>query len=203
MKKWMIAALIISLFFFSSCRAKRAEEKIISGVDKKVGRYSYKKENLNLIIIVDTETARMRKKEKYFPLDIKVANKDLDSLTLTRENVFLLDEKGNRYHMASVEEILRDYDKLLLDSRFRDEGFVVGNKIATSFEFFIQEKSNFFPVKAGAGRVTDSVIIGRNRFIEDRLYFPMLPEGIEGKKLKLLFEVPELDFPLEVSFFVE
>jgi len=204
MKKYFHPLIILLISeFFLTCVTQDIETSAPSGLDKKFGLYSYKKENSAMVLIVDVEMARMRKNEKYFPLNVKIANKRLDSLTIDRDNLILVDQNGNAYNMASIDEIQREYDKLFADSRFKNQNLLIGDEIQTSFTFFIRERSNFFPAKPGGARVTNFVIIGKKRYIDDRIYFPMPSSGIEGQILKLRIDTLELHIPFEITFLVE
>ena len=58
--------LIISLIFVSSATEK-LERRTPSELDRKYGFFSYKKEDENLIMVIDVELAQRRKSENYFP----------------------------------------------------------------------------------------------------------------------------------------
>ena len=67
-------------------------------------------EDEHLIIVVDVELARRRLEGKYFPLSIKVANKRLLSLTLTRNSFILIDANRIPHYMPDIVELQKNYE---------------------------------------------------------------------------------------------
>ena len=55
--------------------------------------------------MVDTELILHRKVENYFPLGVKIANKNFYSLTLDRKSLILVDENDDIYYMPGVVEL--------------------------------------------------------------------------------------------------
>jgi hypothetical protein len=167
---------------------------------RKIGAFSYIKENKDLAIVVDLELAKRRLKENYFPLGIKIANKNLDSIIVDRDTLFLVDENDKVYSMPDILEVQKNYDKLGTDHKFKSQTGILGDELLTSFSYFQKALSNFFPQTQGAARVIDTVFIQKKGYMEDLIYFPMPSGGIEGKKLKLRLDVFDLENPFEMTF---
>mgnify|MGYP000692931951 CR=1 FL=1 len=166
----------------------------------KFSRYAYKVEDDQLIVIVDTELARLRLAEPYIPLDITIANKGLYSLTLTRSSFVLIDVSGEEYPLAEIDEVQQLYGKLVADSRYSYENLPLSKHAQTSFNYFGRQRCNFFPWIPGAARVTDVVIMPIRSYIYDRLYFRAPPRERLTEILRLRVEAPELEYPLEIAF---
>ena len=195
-----IEMILLSILMLASCAQFVSETP--SGVDKKLGAFSFIKENKNLVVVVDVELAIHRIKEHYFPLGIKIANKRLSGLSLDRDSFILIDQDGTLYKMPEVEEIEMYYDKLIADHKFKSQTGLVGDRMLTSFSLFRKAESNFFPQAQGAGRIIEAVYIQNKGFMEDLIYFPMPPEGIGGKVLCLRIDAVELEAPFEICFIV-
>lgn len=174
-----------------------------SGEERKFGAYAFIKENENLAVMVDIELTKRRKGENYFPLGVKIANKNLHSLTLDRDSLILVDENDDIYYMPDIVELQIYYDKLAADHKFKSQTGLLGDKMLTSFSYFRRAESNFFPQTQGAARIIDEVYIQNKGFMEDLIYFPMPPGGIVGKVFKLRVEAYGLDIPFEIRFRVD
>ncbi|MGQ9638227.1 MAG: hypothetical protein ACUVT6_10600 [Thermodesulfobacteriota bacterium] len=124
-------------------------------------------------------------------------------MTITRDSLILIDSKGNSYLMASIDEIQSDYRKLLADSEIKRLSFESEQQALTGFVYFERQKSNFFPLMAGGGGVTDLAILRPRGYIDDRLYFPMPADGIDEQKLTLKLVAKELESPVEVTFIIK
>ena len=157
-------------------------------------------EDEEVIIIVDTELARRRLNEPYIPLDITLANKGLYSLSLTRSSFVLVDEAGEEYPLAEIDEVQQSYNKLVADSRYSYENLLLSKHAQTSFTYFGRQRCNFFPWIPGAARVADVVIMPIRSYIYDRLYFPAPPPERLTGILRLRVAAPELEYPVEVAF---
>lgn len=168
----------------------------------KPGGFIFQGEDEHLIIVVDVELARRRLEEKYFPLSIKIANKRLPGLTLTRNSFILIDDSRIPHYMPDIVELQKNYEMLASDSRFRSQTGLLGDQLMTSFSYYRKAESRFFPKTAGAGRVIDEVHVRQRGYMEDLVYFPMPPGGIEGKVLILRIDAEELEVPADIAFTV-
>ncbi len=169
----------------------------------KFGAFSYKRETRELAIVADTELASRRLNEKYFPLGIKIANKNVDGFVVNRETLVLVDENGNVYPMPDILELQKNYNQLTPDHKFKSQTGILGDELLTSFSYFQKALSNFYPQTQGGARVIDSVYIRTKGYMEDLIYFPMPPGGIKGKVMKLRLDIPELKTPFEMIFVVD
>jgi len=183
------------------CSAYRWEGP--SGEERKFGPFAFIKENKDLAVVVDLELTLRRKGEKCFPLGVKIANKNLDSLMLDRDSLILVDQNDDIHYMPGVVELQMHYDKLAADHKFKSQTGLLGDQMLTSFSSYRRAESNFFPQTQGAARVIDEVYIQRKGYMEDLIYFPMPPGGIEGKVFKLRVEAYGLDIPFEIRFIVD
>lgn len=195
-----LLSFILTGLFLVACGTQQVVTDLPAGLDVKSGAYSYKNEDREISIVVDYEVARLRKDEKYFPLDVMIANKKLASVTVTRDSLILIDPNGKSYGMASIQEIQDNYQKLLADSQYRDSSAFTDTQALTSFTSYQPQRSNFFPEAAGGARVTERVVIKPRGYIDDRVYFPMPETKIEKQKLILRLVAPELDAPFDVVF---
>lgn len=195
---FMLAAMLVV-----ACGTQEVETDLPAGLDQKYSAYAYKAENRESALIVDYEVARLRKGERYFPLDVMIANKKLPAMTVTRDSLILIDSTGKFYNMATIDEIQDDYKKLLADSNLKYSTFESEQQALTSFSYFERQRSNFFPLQAGGARVTERVILRPRGYIDDRLYFPMPDTGVDRQKLTLRLVAAELEEPIEVVFTVK
>jgi hypothetical protein len=200
-----IYRLIFFLLSFSlliCCGGNNVRDESSSGGGERQGGSIYQGEDEHLIIVVDVELARRRMEQKYFPLSIKIANKRLPGLTLTRNSFILIDENRIPYYMPGVVELKKNYNMLASDSRFRSQTGLLGDQLVSSFSYYRKAESHFFPQTAGAGRVFDEVYVRQRGYMEDLIYFPMPPGGIEGKVLILRIDAEELEVPADIAFTV-
>ena len=204
MKKILPVLLLIGVsVLLIHCGKPRPETEIPGALDKKFSTYAYTKADSNLVVIVDYEMALHRKTENYFPLSIKVANKNLSSLTVDRDSLILEDMAGEVYFMPTINELQSNYDKLTPDGKFKSRTGLLADSLTTSFSFYRKAESNFFPQTPGAGRIIDTVFIQYKGYMEDFIYFPMPLEGIENRVFILRIEAPELDLPFEIRFMIK
>lgn len=196
-------SFFLILVLAASCTSYQAGRGSTIPSVRKFSVFSYIKENKDLAVIVDTELARRRKDEDYFPLGIKIANKSMESLIVDRESLILVDQDGKVYYMPDILELQKNYDLLASDHKFKSQTGLIGDQMLTGFSYFRQALSNFFPETQGAGKVIDRVYMQKKGYMEDLIYFPMPPGGIEGKILVLRLDAPQLEVPFEVHFPVE
>lgn len=177
------------------------DESSSGGGSGYTGSY-FQGEDEHIIVAVDVELTRLRLEEKYFPLSVKIANKRLPSLTLTRSSFILIDDKRIPHYMPDIKELQKEYDKLTPDSRYRSQTGLLRDQMPTSFTHYRRADSNFFPDTAGGARVIDEVYVRQRGFMEDVIYFPMPPGGIKGKVLIFRVDAEELEVPADIAFSV-
>lgn len=196
-------SFFLILLLAASCKSYRVGRGSAMPSERKFSAFSYIKENKDLAVIVDTELARRRKDEDYFPLGIKIANKSIENLIIDRESLILIDQDGKVHTMPDIVELQKNYNLLAPDHKFMSQTGLIGDQMLTSFSYFRKALSNFFPQTQGAARVIDQVYIQKKGYMEDLIYFPMPPGGIEGKSLILRLDALQLEVPFEINFPVE
>jgi hypothetical protein len=194
--------LFLSIALLISCGGYDVKDESSSGDDSSYAGTYFEGEDEHIIVVVDVELTRLRLEEKYFPLSIKIANKRLPSLTLTRDSFILIDDNRMPHYMPDIKELQKNYEKLTPDSKFRSQTGLLRDQMLTSFSYYRKADSNFFPVTAGSARVIDKVYVRQRGFMEDVIYFPMPPGGIKGKVLILRVDAEELEVPADIAFTV-
>jgi hypothetical protein len=190
----ILCGLFVFLTEYSAARGQPSTE-----LDPKYDRFTYRLESDKVLVGVTTFVARYREKDKYLPLEIGVANKKLNKLTLTRDSFTLIDELGNEYPLTSPEELLDNYRKQSVDLRIAH----ITHIFRSFFGGLSSVDSNFQPERPGHSLVWDRVELPRTYFMIDMLYFQHPATGIRGKKFELRVSTPELEEPLQVRFMVE
>jgi hypothetical protein len=194
--------LVFSIALLIACGGYDVNDESSSGGDGNYAGSYFQGEDEHIIVAVDVELTRLRLEEKYFPLSVKVANKRLPSLTLTRNSFIFIDENRIPYYMPDIKELQKNYDKLTPDSKFRSQTGLLRDQMPTSFTYYRRADSNFFPAVAGGGRVINEVYVRQRGFMEDMIYFPMPPDGITGKVVILRVDAEELEVPADIAFSV-
>ncbi len=180
------------------------------GLDRKLSTFAFIEEGDLVTFIVDTRATFYREKTPYIPLEITVANKGLRQLRLTRESFTLIDEEGNRYPVASPEELIRGYEFLDLD---RNPPLAELRGITDSkFGTYTKYPSQFSPTRMGNAGLTaaggstlvrDSISLPRFGVIFDFIYFSQPTTGLKGHRFELFLESPDLEDPVFVKFMVK
>lgn len=68
----------------------------------------------------------------------------LESLTLDRDSLILIDQNDDIYYMPDILELQRYYDKLVADHKFKIQTGLIGDQMLTSFSYYRKAESNFF-----------------------------------------------------------
>lgn len=199
MNKTFLWLLILcgSVIFLTEYTTARGQ--ISNELDQKYDRFTYTLESDKVLVGVTTFVARYREKDEYVPLEIGVANKRLNKLTLTRDSFTLIDELGNEYPLASPEELLDNYRKQSVDLRIAH----ITHISRSLFGGLSSVDSNFQPNGPGHSLVWDRVELPRTYFMIDVLYFQRPASGIKGKKFEFRVSAPELEEPIQVRFMIE
>lgn len=171
-----------------------------TGLDRKLTTFSFIEEGDLVTFIVNTRATRYRAADPYLPLEVAIANRGLRTITLTRESFVLVDEAGNRYHLAEPRDLIDQYEFLDLDRRLSELPGIVDQR----FGAFTQYHSNFSPTRLASplrsSVVKDRVTLPRFGFIIDFLYFPRPTSGVMDQRFELHMEAPELPDPVFVKF---
>ncbi len=188
-----------SIAVILGCITARYTEREVSGLDKKLDMFTYIEEGDLVALIVSTHATRYREGDQYIPVEVAVANKGLNNLTLTRESFTLIDELGNKYPMVPSKELLDNYDKQDFDNRLSHVLGVVMHK----FELYTLEESNFAPERFSTRIIYDKVELTKFSYTVDMIYFKQPETGLKGKKFELFLTASELEEPIFVKFMVE
>ncbi len=201
MKRFLVLVMIPSLFIsiLLGCVTAKYTERDVSGLDPKLDMFTYIEEGDLVALVVSTHATRIREGDEYIPIEISVANKGLNNLTLTRESFTLIDELGNKYPMVASKELLENYDKQDFDLRLSHILGVVIHK----FELYTPEESNFAPERMSTRIVIDKVELTKFSYMVDMIYFEHPVTGLKGKKFELFLTASELEEPIFVKFMVE
>ena len=169
-------------------------------VDRTLTTHSYIEEGNLVTFIVDTRATGIRAGDNFIPLEIAVANRGLKNLTITRESFQLIDEDGNRYHVASPQELIANYEFLDWDRRLSELPGIVDQRLAVYHRY----RSKLTPTREFdvSGVVQDQVDLPQWGYLIDFIYFPTPKTGVENRKFELFLETPELPDPVFVKFVV-
>jgi hypothetical protein len=195
----------------ASCGARQPIEgqKAGSDVDRKLSTFAFIEEGRIVTFIVDTHATRYREESPYVPLEISVANRGLRQLRLTRESFTLVDEQGNRYPVASPEELMQSYDFLELDRQSLAElRGIVFNKYATFTEYPSKFSPTLTPapgvtLAGGSTLVRDLVSLPKFGYLIDFIYFPQPQTGLKNHRFELFMDSEDLEDPVFVRFVVK
>lgn len=173
-----------------------------SGLDEKLSTFVFMEEGKLVSLIVDARAARIHEKSLYFPLEICVANRGLTTdLLLTRESFILIDQDGNRYHVASPRDLIESYQYLDIDRQQAElEGIVYSR-----FVNFTRYAATFSPTRlpGPGGVVQDRASIPKWGYMIDFIYFPVPRSGLLDRRFELHMEATELPDPVFVKFAVQ
>ncbi len=190
----ILCGLVVFLTDTTAVRGQVSNE-----LDPKYDRFTYTLESDRILVGVTTFVARYRENDEYVPLEIGVANKKLNKLTLTRDSFTLIDELGNEYPLVSPEELLDNYRKQSVDLRIAH----IIHIYRSLFGGLSSVDSNFQPNRPGHSLVWDKVELPRTYFMIDVIYFQRPATGIKGKKFELRVSTPELEEPIQVRFMID
>jgi len=199
MKKTFLWLSVLGVIVFLMTEYTTANGILTEELDQKYDRFTYVVEGDTVAVGVTIYVARYREKEGYMPLEIGIANKKLDKLTLTRNSFTLIDELGNEYSLASSEELLDNYRKHAVDLKLA-QFFHVSRSL---FGGLSQVPSHFQPDSASFMLVRDEVELPSMFFMIDMLYFQRPATGIKGKKFEFRINAPELEQSVQVRFRVD
>ncbi len=202
----LAAGFVVLLASVLSCATSVNQLPQEPGFSPRLTRFTYLEEGKLVTLAADMEATRKRDDQKFIPVSVGIANSGLPTLTLTRESFTLVDDKGNKYSLATVSEArslasLQTYD-VRIAVNFRDVFF-------TRFSTWPQIPMVFFPVQssdpefARRGIVRDRVEMPLRSWAWDILYFPHPQGSIKDRKFELWLDTPELEEPVFVRFAVK
>jgi hypothetical protein len=164
---------------------------------------AYLEEGKLVAFAVDTEAAAWRDKEPLIPLPVSVANKGLINLTISRESFTLVDEQGNRYPLATVEQGREVGGLTSIDWSMSARFFEV---ISSSYSSWTYENAVFFPNNlsspafARRGLLRDRLELPKFTWSADILYFPHPKGPVPGHRFEIWLGAPELRESVFVKF---
>jgi hypothetical protein len=174
-------------------------------LDRRILLHSYYEEGSLVTLAVNTDSTRRRESAPFVPFGIIVANNGLPRLTLTRESLTLVDDRGGRYPLATVEEAQELRGKRVADL-YATRSFV--DVFARRLTGRTRIPSVFYPIPTtedsiayfSRAIVNDTVELPRHAWMVDVVYFPH-PEGsLLGRRYELWLDTAELDDPVFVRF---
>jgi len=176
------------------------------GLDHRLLRHTYVEDGRLVTFAVNTDATRRREKSPYVPIGIVIANNGTSALTVDRESLILIDDTGQRYPMATVQEFKTLGTRPLVDLQ-------ASSQFATLFYNRLQGRNRvssvFFPIQVtepgyqGRGVVLDVIEIPRDAWIIDVVYFPHPANEMRGRRYELWFKARELADPIFVRFAVD
>lgn len=200
-----VAAVALALAGATACASRSPVRGVeAADVDRKLSRFAFMEEGDLVTFIVDVRPTLMHEKSEFVPFEIAVANRGLNSLTLTRESFVLIDEDGNRYHMAEPRDLLERHEFLDIDRNVAELEGIVFNRFAA----FTRYRSTFSPTRLDDGdpftttTVKDRVSLPRFGYMIDFVYFPKPVSGAMNRRFEMHMEAPELSDPIFVKFVV-
>ena len=207
-----LALSVLLVVLAGSCATRQAiRGQETNGLDRKLSTFAFIEEGDLVTFIVDTRATFYREKTSYIPLEISVANKGLRQLRLTRESFTLIDADGNRYPVASPEELMRGYEFLDLDRNpplaelrgITDGKFGAYTKYPSKFSPTRMGNPGLTVAAGGSTLVRDSVSLPRFGVLFDFIYFTQPKTGLKGQRFELFLESPDLENPVFVKFMVK
>ena len=199
------ALFVASLALLAGCALFDRKLPQEPGYHPRLTPRTYIEEGNLLIFTVDVSPTVWRDDKELIPIAFALANKSMQRITLTRESFTLVDEEGNRYPLASVQEMRRTGVLSNGDWNAADHFFEVTQGY---YDSWVHQPSVFFPVLTTTrlgrrGVVRDKVELNLRMWTADMLYFPHPKGSIKDKKLELWLSAPELKEPVFVKVHVK
>lgn len=199
MKKTLLWLSVLGVIVLLMTEYTPAKGILQEELDAKYDQFTYVVEGDPVAVGVASYVARYREKEDYMPLEIGIANKMLEKLTLTRNSFTLIDEQGNEYSLTPVDELLENYHKQEADLKLSH----ITQISRDLFGGLDQVESNFQPGRVSDKLVMDKVELPKWYYMIDMLYFQRPAAGIRGKKFTFRINTPEIEQPIQVRFRVD
>jgi hypothetical protein len=192
----------LALIGVVSCGGHRPPSTLdTTDLDFKLSTFAFMEEGDLVTFIVDARTARIHKDSPYFPLEVSVANRGLTNLTLTRESFILIDQDGNRYHVASPRDLISGYEFLDIDQTQAELEGIVSDRFAN----FTRYPATFSPTRrpGPGGVVQDRVTLPKWGYMVDFIYFPAPQGGLLERRFELHMTAPELPHTIFIKFAIQ
>lgn len=174
---------------------------------RKIGYFTYLNEDVSLALLVDVELAKMRTAEKYIPLGIKLANKGIKTLRVTRKSFELIDPANDAYPMPGFKALEAVYNKYSLDAKYYARKLFTEGDLLDAFSSFRKLPCSFFPHPYKDSVLHDVLIedvqLPQGSFIEDLIYFPKPRTEAPGQVFRLTLLDDELEPYIDVGFVID
>ena len=142
---------------------------------------------------VNVYLARLSLKDDLLPLEIAVANKALDRLTVAPELIILRDENGNRWPVATVEESAGKSLQSKFTRNLQPVPFL--DTIRLRFSAY-QPLPATYGFRPGDYVMTRTVEMRKKTWIYAQIWFPNPGGELKGKQFEVWLNSPELPDPI-------
>jgi hypothetical protein len=192
----LVVAVAVAVALLASACVPRPAGVSADAIDPKLTLTSFIEDGAVVALVVGTKPAYTVHDRNYIPFEVAVVNKGLDSVSLSRELLVLVDAEGNRYPVVGPDELRREYKGSIdTDQRLTESLGVLLGKYQT-YEYVPSNLTPSFdrPVEL------DRVFLPRYSWTHDFVYFATPPGGVRGERFELFLNSPELPDPVFVRF---
>jgi hypothetical protein len=169
---------------------------------KKMSKYGFKGETNDVVLIVDTETARLREAETFVPLFIYLNNSTKGTIKADRGSFTLVTPDGDRLSLPSYDEVTKGYGS---DKIGNDYTYLKKIEDYASISFLSSKmipRVCFFPNPSKGSVLYDKVELPNRSYFKTLLYFPNVAKNKSGT-YTLIFEDQSSQIKVEVPFVIE
>jgi len=195
----LLALLLAAAPGLVSCVGLTRNPSVAGTYSDKLSPYNYREDGSLASMVVGVDAARFVRSEPFVPLFVQVINKSKHSFEVTRESFLLEDRLGKQYGVAPAAEVADSYARLDVDRRLFQQNRSITLTYVSLYTYITSE---FFPSSSRRTLLVDRVSLPPRSYMEDVLYFPVPESGLNDVPLRLLFQVPGLDEPIQVVFAV-
>jgi hypothetical protein len=195
----LLALLLAAAPGLVACVGLTRNPSVAGTYSDKLSPYNYREDGSLASMVVGVDAARFVRSEPFVPLFVQVINKSKQSFEVTRESFLLEDRLGKQYGVAPAAEVADSYARLDVDRRLFQQNRSITLTYVSLYTYITSE---FFPSSSRRTLLVDRVSLPPRSYMEDVLYFPVPESGLNDVPLRLLFQVPGLDEPIQVVFAV-
>ncbi|MBD3869546.1 MAG: hypothetical protein IFK94_15610 [Acidobacteria bacterium] len=142
---------------------------------------------------VNTHLARLSLKEDLIPLEIAIANKSMDLLTVAPELIILRDMEGNRWPVASAAESAGKSLQSRFSRNLQPVPFL--DTVQLHFSAY-QALPATFGLRPGDYTMTRTVEMRKKTWIYAQIWFPNPGGALKGRQFEIWLNSPELPEPI-------
>jgi hypothetical protein len=142
---------------------------------------------------VNTHLARLSLNEDLIPLEIAIANKSLDMLTVAPELILLRDSEGNRWPVASASESAGKSLQSRFNRNLQPVPFLDTVRLQLSA---YQPLPATFGLRPGDYTMTRTVELRKKTWIYAQIWFPNPGGELKGSQFEIWLNSPELPEPV-------